>query len=173
MLGYLLPSRHSRTNTSRISRDRDIRQSLPPSRLHIIHRRRPRRPRRHHTRITPRQINSALRHASIPVDFLRQMSIRGCIVRHRADERIAPTVQGVDHVEELDLRARVRFARRHGSGGGKVLPEGEGVSSDCDFARGGEGGRGAVEELGDGGGAEVPGVAEGGAGAVVDVLGIC
>jgi len=118
-------------------------------------------------------LNCALRHARVPVDLLRQMSIRGCIVRHRADECITPTVQGVDHVEELDLRAGVRLSRRHGSGGGKVLPEGEGVASDGDFAGGGEGGGGAVEQLGDGGGAEVPGVAEGGAGAVVDVLGIC
>jgi len=114
----------SRTNTSRVGRHWDIRQPRPPARLHVIHRRRSRSTCRHHTSITPRQIDSPLRHACIPVDLFRQMSIRRCIVRHRADKGIAPTVQGVDHVEKLDRRAGVRLARRDGGSGRKVLPEG-------------------------------------------------
>ena len=87
-------------------------------------------------------------------------------------ESVAPPVQAADGLVVFPRAVGVCLADLEAGGRGEVVEEGFRGVGEGDAARVGVGGRGAVEELGERCGAEVPGVAAVGlrAGAVVDVF---
>ena len=134
-----LPSSHRITHNPQIRQPPHI-PLLPP---HL----RPRKRRRQHRSITPRQIPRALRHTRIPIILLGQIPISRRIVLDGPQESVAPPVQAADRLVVFPGAVGVCLADLEAGGGGEVVEEGFRDVGEGDAARVGVFGGDAVEEL--------------------------